>query len=129
MDPINLTITLTKYKTYIGVEDSSGAEYSTQEYTPQEAFNQYMEDYLPTFLDPEPFIYDSVNGPVEIVNFNKDGAMIYFLDINGYVVFSIGKDDVNKDYTLEQFADVFGMEVSNETEWTIRTARWFWPRV
>lgn len=61
MEKININITLTKETTYIGVEDSSGAEYSTRELTPQEAFNEYMENYLPVFLEPEPFIYEEVH--------------------------------------------------------------------
>ena len=114
MENINLTITLTKTKTYIGVEDSSGAEYSTREYTPQEAFNQYMEDYLPTFLDPEPFMYDSVHGPVEIVDVVEMSGQFYFTDNVGRTVFSIHITGTNKDYTLEKFAEIFGME---DTKW------------
>lgn len=54
MEEINISITLTKEITYIGMEDSSGAEYSIKEFTPQEAFNDYIENYLPIFLEPEP---------------------------------------------------------------------------
>lgn len=110
MKEININITLTKETTYIGVEDSSGAEYSTRELTPQEAFNDYMENYLPVFLEPEPFIYEGEHGLVMIVDVVETSGQFYFTGIDGLTVFSIPVTETNKDYTLEEFAVIFGVE-------------------
>lgn len=109
METININISLTRDTTYIGVEDSSGAEYSTQEFTPQEAFNDYMENYVPNFFSLEPFMYEGIRGPVEVISFSRTDKQTFFLDIDDRVIFSIETNDANKEYTFNDFAEVFGL--------------------
>lgn len=106
---ININITLTKETTYIDVEDSGGAKYSTREFTPQEAFNDYIGDYLTVFLEPKPFIYEGVYGLVQIVDVAEVSGQFYFIDTAWRTVFSIPITETNKDYTLEEFAEIFGV--------------------